>query len=52
MQQTAHELKQLGEHFPALDRNITRILASLKMLQINISDAVEMGLIEQRETER
>jgi len=46
MQQAAEELNQLGDHFPALVRNTTRILASLKMLEINIVDAYEMGLIK------
>jgi hypothetical protein len=38
MKKTAEELKQMGEDFPALQRNISRILASLKMLELNISD--------------
>ena len=42
MKSTAEELKQLGEDFPALSRNMVRILASLKMLEINISDLVEL----------
>lgn len=46
MQQSAEELDQLGDHFPALRRNTKRILASLKMLKINIVDPFEMGLIE------
>jgi len=43
MKQNALELKDMGVFFPALDRNIARILASLKMLEINISDAAEPG---------
>jgi len=39
---TAEELNQLGKNFPALTRNTIRILASLKMLELNISDVVEM----------
>jgi len=42
MIRTAEELKQLGEDFPALSRNLVRILASLKMLEINVSDIVEL----------
>jgi len=38
MKKTAEELKQMGEDFPALHRNISRVLASLKMLELNISD--------------
>jgi hypothetical protein len=42
MKKTAEELNQIGENFPALDRNTVRILASIKMLEINISDLVEL----------
>ncbi|MBW2409676.1 MAG: hypothetical protein JRF72_07750 [Deltaproteobacteria bacterium] len=42
MKDTARELKHLGEDFPALNRNLVRIEASLKMLEINISDLVEI----------
>jgi len=42
MKSTAEELNQLGENFPALARNTIRILAGLKMLELNISDVVEL----------
>ncbi|MGD9371095.1 MAG: hypothetical protein PVF14_06715 [Desulfobacterales bacterium] len=42
MKKTAEELNQIGENFPALDRNTVRILASIKMLEINISDLFEL----------
>jgi hypothetical protein len=42
MKQTAEELNQAGEYFPALARNTVRILASVKMLEINVSDVVEL----------
>jgi hypothetical protein len=42
MKQAAEELNQLGENFPALARNTVRILASVKMLEINVSDLVEL----------
>ncbi len=38
IKKTADELKQMADKFPALDRNTTRILASIKMLEINVSD--------------
>ena len=38
MKKTAEKLKAMGEDFPALYRNISRILASIKMLEMNISD--------------
>lgn len=41
MKQRADELKEIGSDFPALDRNLVRIRASLKMLEINISDVIE-----------
>ena len=42
MKQAAEELNQMGENFPALARNTVRILASIKMLEINVSDLVEL----------
>jgi hypothetical protein len=43
MKKTAQELKLIGENFPAINRNAVRILASVKMLEINVSDLVELG---------
>ena len=37
------ELKRLGEDFPAVTRNAERMLASLKMLEINVSDVIELS---------
>ena len=42
MKSTAEELNRLGDNFPALTRNTVRILASVKMLEINVSDLVEL----------
>jgi len=42
IKQTAEELNRIGEDFPALARNTVRILASIKMLEINVSDLVEL----------
>jgi|WetSurMetagenome_2_1015567.scaffolds.fasta_scaffold1702287_1 hypothetical protein len=42
MKQNAMELQGMGAFFPALDRNIARILASVKMLEINITDAADL----------
>lgn len=44
MKQNAMELQGMGAFFPALDRNIARILASLKMLEINITDAADLDI--------
>jgi chaperonin cofactor prefoldin len=38
IKKTAEELKQMGEDFPALYRNVSRLLASVKMLELNVSD--------------
>ncbi len=45
MKQTAEELKEMGENFPALERNTIRILASIKMLEINISDVIDLKVM-------
>lgn len=39
---TAEELNQIGEEFPAIARNTVRILGSIKMLKINISDILDI----------
>ena len=38
LKQTAQDLKRDTDDFPALSRNTARILASIKMLELNISD--------------
>ena len=43
LKQTAQELNLMGEVFPALARNTVRILASIKMLEINVSDLLELS---------
>lgn len=42
MKKTAQELNRIGEDFPSVARNTSRILASVKMLELNISDLVEL----------
>ncbi|NOQ18428.1 MAG: hypothetical protein GQ571_00505 [Desulfobacterales bacterium] len=42
LKKTAQELSQIGENFPAIARNTVRILASVKMLEINVSDLFEL----------
>jgi hypothetical protein len=42
MKQNAMELQGMGAFFPALDKNIARILASVKMLEINITDVADL----------
>ena len=42
MKQAAEELKLLSDNFPAAEKNTDRILASLKMMEINISDVLHL----------
>jgi hypothetical protein len=42
LKSTALELGRLGEDMPFLVRNNVRILASLKMMEINISDLMDL----------
>ena len=41
LKKTAEELRDLGEDIPALYRNARRILAGIKMLELNVSDLAE-----------
>jgi len=42
LKQTVLELQVLGEKIPAVEKNTNRILASIKMLEINVSDIVSL----------
>ena len=39
----AEALKQMGGGMPAVDRNADRILAHVKMLEIDINDVADLG---------
>lgn len=41
MKNTATEIENMCENFPAVMRNIKRLHASVKMLELNVSDLVE-----------
>ena len=41
---TAEELKSLAENIPAITRNTTRLLASVKMMELNISDCIDFDI--------
>ena len=41
IEEVVRSIPELGDEFPALSRNTTRILASLKMLELNISDIID-----------
>jgi len=38
------ELKGLAENIPAITRNTTRLLASVKMMELNISDCIDFDI--------
>ncbi len=42
IKKSAEELSGMADEFPALARNTARILASVKMLEINVSDLVKL----------
>ncbi len=42
IKKVTQELKQLSGGIQAIDRNAARILASVKMLEINISDVKDL----------
>ena len=45
MKKAAQELKDLSGGIQAIDRNVSRILASLKMLEINVSDLLDLNIL-------
>jgi len=50
LKQTAKDLSQDADDFPALSRNTARILASIKMLELNISDITDPQESKKNET--
>jgi len=42
LKRIATELHQMADDFPAVARNTARILASTKMLEINLADLVNL----------
>ena len=42
MRQVAEQLQKQGEGIQAVERNVARILASIKMLELNVSDVEEL----------
>ncbi|MBW1782076.1 MAG: hypothetical protein JRL30_15200 [Deltaproteobacteria bacterium] len=42
IRKTATELNQMADDFPAIKKNTARILSSTKMLEINLSDLVDL----------
>ena len=42
MKKAALELESMTGDFPALSRNLVRILSSIKMLELNLSDVIDI----------
>ena len=42
MKKNIEELKELFNGFPALEKNTSRILASISMLEIHLSDLLDL----------
>lgn len=44
LKQAALELSEMGSEFPAVKRNAARVLASIKMMEINVCDVVRLPM--------
>jgi hypothetical protein len=42
LRKTAEEIRELGHEIEAVERNANRILASTRMLEINVNDVLEV----------
>lgn len=52
LKKAALALSDMGDDFPAIKRNAARILSSIKMMEINVSDIVELSGYEEQEAKR
>jgi hypothetical protein len=41
IKKAALELQTMADQFPAVSRNVSRVLSSIKMLELNISDILD-----------
>ncbi len=48
LKEAANRLQAAGADFPAVSKNINRVLASIKMLEINVSDIVALSQPDKR----
>ncbi len=46
LRDTAEELTRMAENIPAVTKNTARLLASVKMLEMNISDCVDPDILD------
>ena len=44
LRNTAEELNSLSENIPAITRNTTRLLATVKKMELNISDCLDFDI--------
>ena len=42
LKKAALALSEMGDEFPAVKKNAARVLASIKMMEINVSDVVRL----------
>jgi hypothetical protein len=42
LKKAALALSEMGDQFPAVKKNAARVLASIKMMEINVSDVVRL----------
>jgi hypothetical protein len=42
LKKAALALSEMGDQFPAVKKNTARVLASIKMMEINVSDVVRL----------
>ena len=50
LKRAAQVLNDNGDRFPAIKRNVARILASIKMMEINVSDIARLRAAEDGDT--
>ncbi len=43
LKQAAQALNQMSDEFPAIKRNTARVLSSIKMMEINVSDIIDLA---------
>ena len=43
LKQAALELREMGNQFPAVKRNAARVLASIKMMEMNVCDVARLS---------
>ena len=52
LKKSAEELRRMGEKFPTVCKNADRILASIKMLELNISDLYTLEISANRQIKK